>query len=98
MYYVYLLQSKVKINWLYVGRTDNLKIRFIRHNQGKVKSTKAYKPFILVYYEAYLSKKDAVKREIELKKHQKKEILKEQLKHSIKLASVCPASQDLAKP
>ena len=82
MHYVYVLKSTVKANWLYVGRTDDLRNRFRRHNQGRVRSTKAYKPFVLVYYEAYNSKKDAIKREIELKKHCNKDILKIQIKYS----------------
>lgn len=84
MHYVYVLQSTIKLNWVYVGRTDDLRKKFNRHNSGNVKSTKAYKPFILVYYEAYNSKKDAVKREMELKKHCNKDILKEQIKYSLR--------------
>ena len=83
MHYVYVLLSVVKINWVYVGRTDDLRKRFKEHNSGKVKSTKCYKPFILAYYEAYYSKKDATKREIELKKHCNKETLKKQIKYSL---------------
>jgi len=94
MYYVYVLKSKIRENWIYVGRSDDLKTRINRHNNGGVKSTKAYRPFVLVYYESYLDKKDASKREIELKKHQYKDILKRQIKNS--LYYVCHASRDLA--
>ncbi|GAG04104.1 unnamed protein product [marine sediment metagenome] len=96
MHYVYILLSTTKMNWVYVGRTDDLRKRFKEHNLGKVKSTKFYRPFILVYYEAYYSKKDAVKREVELKKHCNKESLKKQIKYSLVKGSVCPASQDHA--
>lgn len=37
------------------------------HNDGKVFSTKNYRPFSLIYYEAYLSENDARKREKQLK-------------------------------
>ena len=41
------------------------------HNNGKVLSTKLYLPWKLIYYEAYLVKDDAVKRERALKLHAK---------------------------
>lgn len=75
MNYVYLLRSLNK-NWIYIGSTKNLRARFDKHNFGKVKSTKYYKPFELVYYEAYNTYTLARKREMELKKKgQQKEIL-----------------------
>lgn len=67
MHYVYLLKSK-KDNKLYIGLTNDLKRRFIEHNQGLTKSTKHRKPFLLIYYEAYNSLKDAQIREKRLKK------------------------------
>lgn len=75
MFYVYLLKSKVK-KWIYIGSSGNLKKRFTKHNSGKVRSTKSYKPFELLYYEAYNVPTLARKRELELKKNgQQKEIL-----------------------
>lgn len=41
--------------------------RFQQHNKGEVKSTNFYKPFNLVYYEAYVTMKDARLREKEIK-------------------------------
>lgn len=67
MYYVYILKSK-KDTELYIGSTDNLKRRFWAHNNGKVYSTKPRRPFVLIYYEAFLDEKDARKREHQLKK------------------------------
>lgn len=63
MYYVYLLKSKIK-NWLYAGYTGNLKKRFEEHQQGLSKATKPYRPFELIFYEAYKSKADAKKRDV----------------------------------
>ena len=68
MYYVYLLKSEDK-NFFYIGSTDDLKRRFVEHNLGENISTKHYAPFKLIYYEAYLSKKDALVRENKLKHH-----------------------------
>ncbi|MDO8486534.1 MAG: GIY-YIG nuclease family protein [Candidatus Staskawiczbacteria bacterium] len=66
MFFVYIIQSKKDKN-LYIGYTNDLRERFKKHNLGLVKSTKPRAPFQLVYYEAYSSKQDAVKREHNLK-------------------------------
>ncbi|KPJ54638.1 hypothetical protein AMJ47_04045 [Parcubacteria bacterium DG_72] len=66
MFFTYILKS-VKDNKLYIGYTSDLRKRLKEHNSGLVKSTRPRKPLILVYYEAYASKQDAVKREHNLK-------------------------------
>ena len=66
MYYTYIIQSK-KTNKLYVGYSADLEIRIQQHNKGEVRATKNGKPWKLIYYEACLDKKDAVKREKQLK-------------------------------
>ncbi|OGD54169.1 hypothetical protein A3J78_01970 [Candidatus Beckwithbacteria bacterium RBG_13_35_6] len=82
MFFVYVLKSQSNRD-IYIGYSTNLKIRFEAHKLGKVKSTKAYKPWILIYYEAYRSKKDATKREKELKMHAAKRFLTDHLTESL---------------
>ncbi len=82
MYYVYVLKS-LKQNRIYVGYSTDLRQRIKTHLLGKVKSTRAHRPWRLVYYEAYLEKKDAVVREKQLKNHRAKEDLKSQIKNSL---------------
>ncbi len=84
MHYVYILKSKIN-NDLYIGSTNELKSRYQLHNSGRVKSTKAYKPWVLVYYEAYRNKKDTTKRERELKIHAVKKELIKRLKNSLEI-------------
>ena len=79
MYYVYVLLSS-KDNKLYTGSTRDLRNRLVRHNKGLVKATKARKPLKLVYYEAGLSRKDAMRREIYLKTAWGKKYVKSRLK------------------
>lgn len=62
MYYTYVLES-IKDRNLYIGWTDDLRNRYKKHNSGQVESTKTRRPFILIYYEACLSKDNAIKRE-----------------------------------
>ncbi len=66
MFYVYFLKSQ-NYNQFYVGYTTDLKKRFKKHNAGLVQSTKPYKPWKLIFYEAYKSKTDAKRRELYLK-------------------------------
>ena len=82
MFYVYLLKSS-KNGDLYVGFSEDLRRRFNDHNAGKVTSTKPNRPWNLIYYEAYRSKKDATKREKQLKMHRAKDDLKIQIEKSI---------------
>jgi putative endonuclease len=62
MFFTYILLSRKDLKF-YIGYTDNLKKRFIEHQEGKVEATKWRRPLKLVYYEACLSKRLAFKRE-----------------------------------
>ena len=64
MYYVYLLVSED--GKTYIGYTSDLRRRLNEHNKGLNKSTRGRK-WKLVYYEAFLSEKDAKEREKKLK-------------------------------
>lgn len=66
MYYMYVLQS-LKDRKLYFGFTSDLRKRFLEHNSGLVPATKTRIPLSLVYYEAFLSKNDALSREHQMK-------------------------------
>ena len=66
MYYVYLLHSQ-KTDKFYIGSTPDLKKRFYSHNASKNVATKHGAPWQLVYYEAYPTKEDALRRETKLK-------------------------------
>jgi putative endonuclease len=78
MWYVYLLESKKNKSW-YIGCTNDLKERFEEHNTGKSKYTKDFMPWMLIYYEAGLNKKDAFKREVYLKSGYGRRYLKKRI-------------------
>ena len=78
-YYVYILQS-MKNQSLYIGYTSDLKKRLQEHNRGLNFSTKTFKPWYLVHYEAYRNIKDAIRREKYLKTSQGGRLLKRMLK------------------
>jgi putative endonuclease len=52
---------------MYIGYTTNVQKRFKSHNLGRSKATKLYLPYKLIFYEAFLSRKDAKNRERYLK-------------------------------
>ena len=62
MFFTYVLISETD-NKFYVGFTDNLEKRIEEHQRGAVASTANRRPLKLIYYEACLNKKDALKRE-----------------------------------
>lgn len=66
MYYLYLLYGQ-KNEEFYIDTTPDLKKRFYSHNQSRNIATKSGVPWRLVYYEAYPTKEDAIRRERSLK-------------------------------
>ncbi len=74
MYYVYLIRNRIT-GKTYIGYSDNLKRRLKEHKDKKPE---------LIYYEAYKSEKDAIKREMILKQRgQTIRRLKEKLESSL---------------
>ncbi|MGA9363454.1 MAG: GIY-YIG nuclease family protein [Bacteroidota bacterium] len=65
-FWVYVLRS-LKDGKLYIGQTNNLQDRLLRHNQGRVKSTKSRRPFVLAHVEKVPTRSEARQREDFLK-------------------------------
>ncbi len=68
-YFVYILRTSS--NTLYTGQTNNLKRRLVEHKKKLSKSARylrQFDDFELVYWEKYLSRKEAMRREVEIKK------------------------------
>ena len=66
MYYVYILQSE-KDHRLYIGQTNNVENRLIRHNNGEVRSTRMRRPLKLMCYKEFATRAEAMKIEKYLK-------------------------------
>ena len=62
MHYVYILRSQADGRYYY-GSTADLEKRLKAHNFGRVRSTKARRPFTLHYVERMTAKEAAIKRE-----------------------------------
>ena len=76
MYYTYVLYSK-KFDRIYIGQSDDIIIRLDRHNKGKVRSTKAYVPWEMIYHESFNTRSEAMGRERELKSHKGRDYIRE---------------------
>lgn len=68
MVYVYILKS-LRDNGFYIGICKNLKERLEKHNKGGARSTKARRPFKLLFSEEYSNYLRAREREKELKSY-----------------------------
>jgi putative endonuclease len=75
IYYVYVLKSAAH-NRIYVGSSQDVIARLKLHNSGRVKSTKPYRPWILLEKHLYKTRGEAVKFEKYFKTGQQKEFIK----------------------
>ena len=77
-YHVYILTNKNK-TVLYIGVTNNLKVRLYQHSKesNKTSFSYRYKTHFLIYFEHFLNIEQAIAREKQLKKwsRKKKEFL-----------------------
>jgi len=80
-WFVYVLKS-LKDGGYYIGYTSNLQKRLDYHNSGRQRSTRHRTPFVLVYYEVFNSKSEAIKREKQLKSYKGGNALKRLLEEN----------------
>jgi len=82
MYYVYVLLSE-KNDQLYVGRTSDLQKRINEHQTGKVQTTNRLNPMKLIFFEGFIAKADAIRRERYFKTSKGKSSLKQIIRESL---------------
>jgi putative endonuclease len=80
MFYTYTLKSKLT-GKIYIGQTENLNLRLKRHNQKLKSKNRSYTkinkgPWQLIYKEEFKTRKEAIKREKELKSAQGRKFIK----------------------
>lgn len=83
LYYVYILFSNKNLG-LYIGYTENLKIRLGEHFNGKVTATQNRRPLTMIHYEAFTNKKDSKAREEFLKSGFGRQQMKKMLQNKLK--------------
>ena len=70
-FYVYVIGSKKKPARTYVGWTNNLKKRLLKHNLGKGAKFTRGRKWKILYSVILDSKKEAMKKEYQIKKNRK---------------------------
>ncbi|MDP3778941.1 MAG: GIY-YIG nuclease family protein [bacterium] len=67
-HFLYILKSIGNARY-YIGTTADTDTRLNQHNNGRVKSTKAYRPWVIAYTKIFSNKISARQTEIHLKKN-----------------------------
>ena len=75
MHFVYILYSQ-EFDSFYIGYTKQPDVRVEQHNLGLTKSTKAKRPWVMVYNENFENQTDAWRREKFLKVQRNKTFYK----------------------
>ena len=78
-YYIYIIYS-ASLDKYYTGSTNNIEARLKRHNAGATKSTKAGRPWVLVYTEEYQTRAEAYNREQYIKKQKSRTFIENLIK------------------
>lgn len=84
MFHVYVIYNRIR-NKIYIGHTDNIDNRIQRHNgilKNKAKSftSKNNGFWKLIYKESFKTRKEAIKREKELKSYQGRKFFRSLIK------------------
>jgi putative endonuclease len=83
MFYVYVLISGSDHNF-YVGYSHDLRRRIMEHSRDGVSSTRKREDLRFIFYEAFISKHDAQRRERYLKSTKGRSTLRLMLRESMK--------------
>ena len=86
MHYVYIL--KMNNGQFYTGMTDDLKRCFSEHKNGGVITTNRQRPVKLIFYETFLLKSDATRREKYLKTTKGKSTLRLMLRDYLEIENL----------
>ena len=78
MFYAYVLKS-VHHDYFYKGHCRDLEKRIEQHNSGMTTSIKPYIPFVLAYFETFLTEAEAIEREKYFKTSASRRYLKSKL-------------------
>ena len=79
MYYVYIIQSIITPNKLYVGFTSNIDARLAKHNEGGSVYTKDYRPWKLIWHSSFQERSKALDFEKYLKTYSGKVFMQKRL-------------------
>jgi len=73
-YYLYIIQSD-RDDSFYIGTTQKLDERILRHNQGRSNYTRTKRPWKLVFHEEHPNRSSAMKREYAIKRQKSRDYI-----------------------
>jgi len=79
MYFVYIIYSS-KIDKYYIGFTSDINDRLAKHNRKSKGFSNAGRPWKLVYSERFVTKKEAMSREKQIKRWKNRQRIDELIK------------------
>lgn len=82
---MFIFLKNLNTGYMYIGYTSNIRKRVLFHNDGLVRSTKHKRPLKLIFFEAYKSKYDALRREKYLKSTRGRTTLRYMLKEYLNI-------------
>ena len=75
----YILQSEKNLEF-YVGQSSNLEHRLLAHNNGQVRSTRPHRPWKLVYFKLFDTRRDAMAWEQQVKSRKSRAFIEKLIK------------------
>jgi putative endonuclease len=93
--FVYILESKTDHSF-YIGQTNDLDKRLEFHNHGLSKYTSRKRPWIVVYFEKYKTRTEAIKRERFLKQQRNRSFYKSLIENWIGSSAGYPEDSGLS--
>ena len=97
MYWVYILFSR-KLDKYYIGSTNDLHRRLEDHNRGKTPFTKLGMPWELKYTENFETRKDVIRRELEIKRKKSRKYIESLIATSSAGSSIPPQAEGSLVP
>ena len=74
VFFTYVIQS-IPHETCYIGQTNDLTDRVLRHNQNRNKYTKGKGPWVIIFYRTFNTRAEAVLLERKLKAFKRKDLL-----------------------
>ena len=78
MFYAYVIKS-MNHDFFYKGHCEDMNERLVQHNSGMTESIRPYIPFELIYWEEFMTREEAIKREKYFKSAAGRRYLKKKL-------------------
>ncbi|AFH49900.1 Putative URI domain endonuclease [Ignavibacterium album JCM 16511] len=76
-FYTYIIESLSDQSW-YIGHTNNIERRLEEHNSGENKSTRAKRPWKLIFLRKFETNLEANRFELKLKKLRNKNFIRKE--------------------